>query len=64
MLRVNGSSLADDLRAARGRAALSQEELASKLGVSTRSIQGWEAGRIPQPKFRRRVLEFLKEEAA
>jgi DNA-binding transcriptional regulator YiaG len=63
MLRVNGDSLADELKEARDRVALSQVELALKLGVSARTIQGWEAGRIPQPKHRRAVLEFLKEAA-
>ena len=63
MLRVNGDNLADEIKEARDRSALSQVELALKLGVSPRTIQGWEAGRIPQPKHRRAVLEFLKEAA-
>jgi DNA-binding transcriptional regulator YiaG len=63
MLRVNRDSLAEEIRVARDRAALSQVELAQKLGVSARTIQGWEAGRIPQPKHRRALLEFVKEAA-
>lgn len=64
MLRVNGQSLADDLRDAREHAALSQVELAQLLGVSPRTVQGWEAGRMPQPKHRRAVLAFLEEATA
>lgn len=64
MLRVNGQLLSDELREARERSALSQVELAQKLGVSPRTVQGWEAGRMPQPKHRRAVLDFLKQAAA
>ena len=63
MLRVNGADLATALRVARDRVPLSQVELAQKLGVSPRTVQGWEAGVIPQPKHRRAVLEFIKEAA-
>jgi len=63
MFRVNGESLADEIRNARDKVSLSQVELALKIGVSPRTVQGWEAGRIPQPKHRRAVLEFLKEAA-
>ena len=63
MLHVNGNDLAVEIRSARDRAILTQDELGRKLGVSTRTIQGWEAGVIPQPKHRRAVLEFIKEAA-
>lgn len=56
MLRVN---LSDEIRQARERASLSQVELAQRLGVAPRTVQGWEAGRIPQPKHRRALTELL-----
>ncbi len=61
MLRVN---LSTEIRAARDRLSLSQVELAQKLGVSPRTVQGWEAGRVPQPRHRRALVEFLAEEQA
>lgn len=64
MLRVKAQelTLAEELRAARDAANLSQVELARQLEVSPRTIQGWEAGRIPQPKHRRAVLDFIGEQ--
>lgn len=63
MLRVNSSDLAVEIKKARGRVVITQDELARKIGVSTRTVQGWEAGVIPQQKHRRAVLEFIKEAA-
>jgi DNA-binding transcriptional regulator YiaG len=59
-LRVNSPS-ADQLKAAREEANLTQAELATRLGVSTRSVQHWEAGKVPQPKHRRAIASFLDE---
>jgi len=61
-LRVKGYAAA--LKEAREEANLSQGELAARLGVSTRTVQNWEAGRTPQPKHRRAVAQFLLEQAA
>jgi DNA-binding transcriptional regulator YiaG len=58
MLRVN---LQDEIREAREQAHLTQVDLAAKLGVSPRTVQGWEAGVIPQPKHRRLLAAFLDE---
>jgi len=52
---------ADEIRAARERLDLTQVELAERLGVSPRSVQGWEAGRMPQAKHRRALADFLSE---
>jgi len=52
-------SLAQRLRDARDAVALSQAELAQRFGVSARTLQYWEAGKVPHPKKRREVLEFL-----
>lgn len=52
--------LAAKLKQARGDASLSQVELAERLGVSERTLQGWEAGTIPQPRHRRKVLAFIE----
>jgi DNA-binding transcriptional regulator YiaG len=54
-------SLADEIRRARDAASLSQVELAARLGVSPRTVQNWEAGRIPQPKHRRAIAAFLEQ---
>lgn len=56
------------LREARFEADLSQKELGDHLGVSTRTVQYWEAGKVPRPKHRRLIREFISfvncEEAA
>lgn len=56
--------LAEQLRAARQAAVLSQIELAARLGVSERTLQSWEAGTVPQPRHRRAVLAFIAEQEA
>jgi transcriptional regulator with XRE-family HTH domain len=62
-LRVNHQpALAARLRTARDAANLSQAELADLLGVSTRTVQYWEAGKVPRPKHRRLILAFLESE--
>lgn len=54
--------LAARLRTARQTENLSQAELAARLGVSARTLQGWEAetGPTPQPRHRRAVLAFIE----
>lgn len=47
-----------DIRAA---AILSQAEFAAELGVSERTVQGWEAGTKPQPRHQRRLLSFAAQ---
>ena len=55
-MRLTGESI----RAAREAENLSQAELAEKLGVSLRSVQGWESGRVPQPKHRRELAAWVQ----
>lgn len=59
MLRVNLADLPDAIRAARLEADLSQVEFAQRLGVSVRTVQNWEAGRVPQFRHRRLLADFL-----
>jgi DNA-binding transcriptional regulator YiaG len=61
-LRVkSGLPLDEALKAARQAAHLSQVELATRLGVSYRAVQYWEAGHVPQPRHRRAIQGFLDE---
>jgi len=53
----------EDVAEARKRLNLTQAELAAACGVSVRTVQNWEAGRVPQPKHRR-ALEHALQEAA
>lgn len=61
-LRVNSvnGDLAKRLREAREAVSLSQAELADRFGVSPRTVQYWEAGNVPRPAKRRKVLEFIE----
>lgn len=61
-LRVNSvpASFGDELREARDAYALTQQEIADRIGVSTRTVQYWEAGNSPRPKHRRAIVEFLR----
>lgn len=59
VFRVNP---AEEIRRTRDRLNLSQVDFAQRLGVSPRTVQGWEAGRMPQPKHRR-ALAALTEAA-
>lgn len=65
-LRVKGydEPLEETIRRARESANLSQVEFASLLGVSPRTVQYWEAGKVPQPKHRRALLAFIDEARA
>ena len=47
--------LADDIARFRRRARITQRELASRLGVSVRSVKRWEKGTLP----RRETLDRL-----
>jgi DNA-binding transcriptional regulator YiaG len=59
------AKLAEEIRAARAAADLTQAELAKRLGVSTRSLQEWEAGRsLPRAEHRRTIARFLEKAAA
>lgn len=58
------TDLADQIRAARSRADLTQEELARRLRVSARTIQNWERGSMPRPAHRRKLKRFLEKAAA
>jgi transcriptional regulator with XRE-family HTH domain len=55
----SGPSFGEQLREAREAANLSQKELSDRLGVSPRTVQYWEAGKIPQPKHRRAIAAFI-----
>jgi len=57
-------SYGDLVEKARGERNLTQLEAATELGVSPRTLQGWEnEGVVPQAPQRRRILEWLKEAA-
>lgn len=59
------ADLGKRLKKTRDAVSLSQKELAAHLGVSERTLQGWEAGTaFPQPRHRRAVLAFLAEAKA
>ena len=45
-----------DLRRNRG---LTQEQLARAIHVATKSVCEWEAGTVPRPHNRRKVLHFF-----
>lgn len=59
MIDALTQDLSNRIREARQRANLSQREMAALLGVSERTLQGWEYGVIPQPRHRRRLAEFM-----
>jgi transcriptional regulator with XRE-family HTH domain len=59
------TDLAASIRAARLAANLTQDELAQRIGVSMRTVQGWEAGDVfPRANHRRALVQFFTEEAA
>ena len=59
----NGWALADDQRAARDAADLTQAELADRLGVTRRAVQTWEQGIVvPRAKHRRLVKAWLEQQ--
>lgn len=67
MLRVKPTSFGDAVRAERTRRNLSQAEAAAQLGVSERTLQGWETEDVtPWPRHRRAIMEWIAsdEEAA
>ncbi len=52
----------DILKALRDKMIITQEELASLLGVSAISVNRWENGHhIPTTKVKRKIMELLKE---
>ncbi len=53
--------LAGQIKAARTASNLTQAEFAADLGVSMRTVQGWEAGvTFPRPAHRRRLAQFFQ----
>jgi DNA-binding transcriptional regulator YiaG len=48
------------IREARDALNLTQAELADEIGVSSRTVQNWEAGKVPRPKQRRALLAFFE----
>lgn len=52
------------IRALREGMNLTQVEFAQIIGVSSRTVQGWEAGVRPRPFHRRSLLALLREAAA
>lgn len=50
----------DDLAAARNRAGLSQEALAKQLGVSLKTVNNWEAGRVQPRAHSEKVRLFIE----
>lgn len=58
------AKLAEAIRKRREEAHLSQAEMAELLGVSTRTIWGWEAGATrPLPRHRRALAAWLEDTA-
>lgn len=54
----------EDLREARERRLLTQEEAAAQVGVAPRTWQNWEAGTVvPRAKHQRALLDWLEEAA-
>lgn len=51
---------AREMKEARVRAHLTQAALAERLGVTTRSVQAWEAGVFPRASHRRLIVEFIE----
>jgi transcriptional regulator with XRE-family HTH domain len=58
MLRGN-PPIGTALRDLRLSAHLSQREAAAEVGCSVRAWQGWEAGAMPQYRYRRALLTFV-----
>jgi ribosome-binding protein aMBF1 (putative translation factor) len=58
--RRSFSIIPDRLVEARFNMALSQEELAAKIGASDRAVRSWEAGaHVPTPRFVRELADKL-----
>ena len=54
-------ALAQRIVTARHRAGITQLELAAELGVTERTVQAWESGKVvPRPKHRRLILAFVE----
>jgi transcriptional regulator with XRE-family HTH domain len=57
--------LGKQLREARERHVLTQDELAEQLGIPVRSLQDYEAERaVPRPTRRRKILAWLEQSKA
>lgn len=65
MLRVKPTSWGETVKSERDRRHLSQREAAAELGVSERTLQGWEIDDVtPWPRHRRAILAWLEQEEA
>lgn len=53
-----------EVRLARAAAHLTQAELAAAVGCSLRTIQNIEAGQLPRPGLRRRLVAFFARQEA
>jgi len=51
----------DRLRAALGRATLTNEQVARQVGVDPKTVQKWLAGRVPHPRHRWAVAQLVDE---
>jgi DNA-binding transcriptional regulator YiaG len=55
----------DEIRALRVSLQLTQIEFAERVGVSERTVQGWELGETtPQPRHRRALSDLATKAAA
>lgn len=55
---------ADELRAMRFRARLTQAQLAALVFATTRTVQNWEAGKYPIPAHREQLLRAVLKKRA
>lgn len=63
-LRVKPTSFGEAVKRERDERHLTQAEVASTLGVSTRTVQNWEAGAVPRATHRRAIIAWLSEKEA
>jgi transcriptional regulator with XRE-family HTH domain len=64
MRHEDASAIGERIARARKESGLTQEELASRVGVTARSIQGYEAGKVVPYRHLSRLAEITDRELA